>query len=213
VTVLLNKHNLNIAKLASKEASRFSSRFSLKSIQVSPTETVVTDGHLMMIVSNVDLEADTFPVREDTGIKAVDTFKPFLLSAENALKAANKLPKRSSIRVLQCAAVAVDPADPMAKPMVLTNDLNEQTMYATDEADFPDWQRVLPKVTDTKFSIRLDVRRLATLLNQFISMCDADNKKIPANVRFHFTDKSSPVLMICERNGQTMTGVLCPLRD
>src|SRR5579864_7215349 len=98
--MLLTKHNLSVAALASKEASRFT----LSGILVAPEETVVTDGHLLVAVGTSQLKAEGFPTREGTP-SAVDDWKPFVLDAADAKRALQALPKKSPIPVLECAAV------------------------------------------------------------------------------------------------------------
>lgn len=204
--MLLNKHNLNIAKLAPKEASRFN----VNAIRVTPNETVVTDGHYMMVVSTVALSADTFPNNPDSGLTVRDDFAPFNLNAKAALAAAASLPKRTPIPVLGCAAVAMN-GD--LKPKLLTTDLEQVQTFPADEGSFPDWQRVMPKADDMPFVIGLDARLLRPLLEQFIAF--QDSKRQPAVVDFRFKDARSAILMTTRTDrsdGQTMTAVLMPTR-
>ena len=77
---MLNKHNLNIAKLTPKDESRYS----LTSILVSPDETVCTDGFQVTKVSTPKVAIENFPAKD--GFKPTRKFEPFLLSAEAALR-------------------------------------------------------------------------------------------------------------------------------
>jgi hypothetical protein len=212
--MLLNRFNLNIAKLASKEVSRFT----LSAVHVTPKQTGVTDGHSMMIVSTIDLPGESFPNRTDSGLTVQDNWKPFNLSSEQALRACADLPKKSTIPVLGCAAVAVN-GDPL-HPTVLTTDLERHAAYpAMESANFPDWERVLPKKADATFTIGLDARKLKPIIDQFIGFCDSANKRSAAAVTFRFQDATSAVVMEAKdypgadsMQEQTMTGVLMPLR-
>jgi hypothetical protein len=204
--MLLNKFNLSIAKLASKEVSRFT----LSGIHVTPKATVVTDGHSLMAVSTLETPAEGFPNRTDSGLTLQDTFKPFNLSAELALKAAADLPKRSNLPILQCAAIAVN-GDPN-KPKVLTTDLERHAEYpAMESANFPDWERVMPRTDAANFAISLDARKLKPILEQFIAFADTVSKD-RAPVTFRFEDPTKAVRMDAKANEQTMTGLLMPMR-
>jgi hypothetical protein len=203
--MLLNRHNLNIAKLASKVRSRFT----LDAIRITPNETVVTDGHCLMTVSTVQLPASTFPDTAN-GLTPVDDWKPFNLSAKNALKALGNLPKRSTLPVLECAAITIN--GDTNNPQVITNDLENTASYHCEEsASFPDWERVMPKREDMPFVIGLDARLLRALLDQFISLSESSAKtKVP--VTFRFKNGNSAVLMESHNSEQKMVGVLMPFR-
>ena len=55
--MLLNKHNLSIAELASKEESRYI----LQAIHVSAKRTAVTDGSIAVMVTLPEVDEKNFP--------------------------------------------------------------------------------------------------------------------------------------------------------
>ena len=69
----LNKHNLNIAKLAAKDESRYS----LTGIRVSPDETICTDCHQLTPVTTPKVDVEQFPAKD--GFKPTRKFEPFAL--------------------------------------------------------------------------------------------------------------------------------------
>jgi hypothetical protein len=202
--MLLNKHNLNIAKLASKEASRFT----LSGIRITPTETVVTDGHCLMKVSTVAISSEEFPVCQGSGVTPQDDFKPFNLDAAQALKASAQLPKKSTIPVLGCAAVAVN-GNP-DRPALLTTDLEQfSTFKAMESGNYPDYERVIPKAENAPFAIGLDAKLIKAMMEQFIAFIDS---KGSAGITLRFTDERTAVLMEAKSGEQTMLGVLMPMQ-
>ena len=134
---LLTKHNLSVATLASKSESRFT----LQGIYVTPQETVVTDGHLLVAVGTSALKADQFPTRQGTPA-ATDDWKPFILDAADAKRALVALPKKSTIPVLECAAVLVEEGE-MAT--IVSTDLERSTPLTVRRGSkqFPDYKRVI----------------------------------------------------------------------
>ena len=198
--MLLNKHNLNIAKLALKK----NSQFTLNEIQVTPDETVVTDGHLLMSVSTLPTPAAEFPHTD-----AVDKWKPFNLASDKALKAASELPNKPAVPVLACASV-IPIADKFA---VVTTDLEvTRTWPAQENSNFPDYKRVIPNPDTMPFVIGIDARKLHALLSQFIALKNAESTEAPATVVFRFTNAHSAIRMDAHTDNQTMVGVLMPLR-
>ena len=146
---MLNRHNLNIAKLASKEESRFT----LSAIRVTPVETVVTDGRVLVRVSNPTMPVEQFPALP--GATITDDFNPFNLPAAAALQLAKSFKKRCTIPVLGCAAV--DTGGELAH--VVTTDLenvtrcevNGRIVFRTSNASFLKMMRWRSKSASIRF--------------------------------------------------------------
>src|SRR5215469_8657246 len=99
---MLNRHNLNIAKLAAKEKSRIS----LQNIYVTPEATIETDGHQLISVTRPPVDKEQFPVKDGDSFTAVgNEHSPFMMSAVDALNIAKALPKKSPIPVILNAAI------------------------------------------------------------------------------------------------------------
>jgi len=213
---MLNKHNLNIAQLCSKEESRFT----LQGILVSPEGTVVTDGHVLMKVTLPDMPEDSAPVID--GCTPTAEFKPFILPKAAALDIAKQIPKSSTIPVIQNVFVGsetdaetVDPKSDEPKPVVLgVTDLETPKVFRPKRltGNFPDYTRVIPKDETAEFAIGMDMKLLSRLVKQLDSFID--NKSISA-ATLYFKDEDS-AMWIKARNaetGQEAVAIGMPFRD
>jgi DNA polymerase III sliding clamp (beta) subunit (PCNA family) len=187
---MLNKYNLSIAKLASKEISRYA----LGGILVTHNHTVVTDGHLMVVVS--------CPASEQT-------HPPFIMAAQDAAKIAAALPKNGDNPARRNAAVGAAAENGLVP--VLTYG-EEQQFYNVRplSGSFPDFERVIPKASGNKFKITLDAKLLKDLMAQFETFCKGEKNLA---VEFYFRTDSDAVRMDAQGgDGQHMTAVLMPMR-
>ncbi len=164
---LYNKWNLDVAKFASKD----STRYSLNSILVEPGATVATDGHQLVKVSapNHETKLENFPVIP--GVTMVRPSANFLLPASTALEVSKQIPRKSTIPVLQNAAVL--DAGPDHVGMVTTDlDSAKPVTVRKVEGTFPSYQTViddLEKVT-VQSEVKLNgllLGELAKFLGQF----------------------------------------------
>lgn len=176
----VNRHNLSIANLADKGDR---SRFTLSAIHVTPEYTEVTDGHVLMRVANPDLTSDSFPVAP--GLNAAEGNA--ILSRENALDLIKALPSKNRIPILATAALCsngtVDADGKPTRYMVVTDLENVVKKAVETKGNFPDTDRVIPKVDSMEFAIGFDARLLGALCDQFIRM---GNKKQIIPMQFHF---------------------------
>jgi hypothetical protein len=213
--MLLNKHNLNIAALCSKEESRFT----LKAILVTPEASVETDGHQLIKVTLPNLKVESFPDIANKP-KPVDTWKPFLLPASEALNIVKALPKKSSIPVLKCAAVT-EATDQNGHASILVTDLEMTREFnpKKPEGNFPDYERVMPKDEEVEYRTAFNPELLGRVLKQVQDFISED-KTVRRGIR-HFNGcilsftKPNGALRIEAKNdeGQTMTAVVMPMRD
>ena len=207
---MLNKHNLNIAKLA---PSGTGAGYGKNVIQVRQDRTIVTDGHLLVQVTRPAMSVENYPVMAfGADLKPMLEHAPFCLNAETALKAAKDLTFKSSIPILHCAAVAVN-GDP-SRPKIVTTDLERNASYsAAESSSYPDVDRVMPKAEDITLKIGLDARKVKALMDQFISFAD---QKGDVCVTFAFQTATSALTMTREHGGnesdQTMTALLMPMK-
>ena len=207
---MLNRHNLNIAKLA---PSGSGAGYGKNVIQVRQDRTIVTDGHLLVQVTRPAMSIENYPTMAfGTDLKPMPEHAPFCLDAETALKAAKDLTFKSSIPILHCAAVAVN--GDVTRPKIVTCDLERTAAYtASENGHYPDTDRVMPKAENIKLKISMDARLVKALMDQFISFADI---KGAVSVAFAFQDGNSAVTMTREHGGnehdQTMTALLMPIR-
>ncbi|HYT08947.1 MAG TPA: hypothetical protein VEL77_14985 [Rugosimonospora sp.] len=209
--MLLNRHNLNIAALCSKEASRFS----LQALYVTPQATVETDGHQLVSVTLAPgLQAESFPEPPNTP-KAVDEWKPFLLPASEALAIAKALPKKSKIPALECAAVT-DETDGHGHSAISVTDLEFARVFRTrkPEGNFPDYERIMPKLKNATFQVAFDAALLVRVLNRIVAFQQGQGNAKggnPATVTFSFTDKNHAVRLDAKGGeDQQLTAVVMP---
>jgi hypothetical protein len=206
---MLNKHNLAIASLASKEESRFT----LNAILVTPECTIETDGHqLVMVTTPKDVPVDSFPQVPGIPPATLD-FKPFLLPAAEAQKIAKSLPKKTTIPALLHAGIST-PADDSEDNLIFVTDPEAAQSFRIRKVkgNFPDHNRVMPKPDDSRFQIALDARLLRTVLGTLDSFVDSRQN---APVRFYFKSPNE-ALRIDADNGETgqhMTAVVMPMRE
>lgn len=205
---MLNKHNLNIAALCSKEDSRFS----LNSIQVTRDYTAETDGHQLMMVTRPKVEEGMMPDPElNRGFAMGAGQKDFLLPASVALELSKKLPRKPLVPVFENAVVQSEGKSPDAVLAYADKRGDIQTMRSKKpEGTFPDFQRIMPKVEASTFQIGLNVQLLKGIAAQFVSFLEG--QKTPA-VRCYFKSATEAVLIEAENEeGQKMTAVLMPCR-
>jgi hypothetical protein len=226
---MLNKHNLEIAELASKDESRFT----LNAIYVTPEATVETDGHQLVMVTTPDIDAESFPATP--GVTPTKKFKPFLLDAETALKIAKAIPRKTTLPVLACVAIGSesDKEPPKAAKgedqqpgtaVLAVNNLESPQVFQPKKmkGNFPDYERVIPKPGSEFFQVGFDLNILVPVLERFQKFLKPDrNIKPPAPVSFQFqqpTEGSSGAInhnalrLDAENDGQKMTAVVMPLR-
>ena len=173
---MLNKNNFVIAKLCAKEVGN-----TLNTIRVTPTETAVTDGHLLVVVKGDEQETEDFP--KVSGIQPETDFIPFTLDKEVALSVAKSV-KKSKMPILQNIMIGTNEN---GKYMVTTNLEQTNIVPVKDNSgSFPDYSKVIPSEESTKFSIKFDLNKLVPLLSTLkdISNTYSDGKW----AKFSFTD-------------------------
>jgi hypothetical protein len=205
---LVNKRNLELAKLASKEESRYQ----LSAILLTEAETVVTDGHILARVSLPEHKPEQFPVIE--GFTPNGSNRDALIPREAALDAAKRITKKTSIPILTCAAVSVDdkPKDASgdeaksATVTIATTDLDTHHITPTREPEgcFPNWHVIWPK--EAKLEIVLDCKLLIGLLQQAAQFGQY------ARFRFYGPDKAVRIDTQKNDDGQEFNALLMPAR-
>ncbi len=104
--MLLNRYNLELAKLATADESRYS----INAIYVTPTDTVVTDGHQLTIISAPAMPEENYPVIE--GFEPCGKeFEPFLIDRKSALELAAAIPKTPNLPALERVRIGTEVTD------------------------------------------------------------------------------------------------------
>lgn len=199
--MLLNKHNLNIAKIVAKEESRYT----LNAIQCSPEGTVATDGHRLAHVTLPSMDEANFPV--------IPNFEPsnghtgtFLLPSKAALEISKALPKKSTFPILQHAVVGIATPDSETVSLAVTDSQSPKVFTERKvSGQYPNWQMVVPKPEEAKLTIDFNPQYLmdaAKLAMEF----GADT------VTLRLRDASNSITMECknDKTGQEMTQVIMP---
>lgn len=207
---MLNRHNLTIAKLASKEESRFA----LTRIRITPERSEVTNGHYAVTVTAPPFDAADFPERQGTP-RALDHFEPFTIAADSALKAVKGHPagKSASIPILATTAVGLT-AD--GNPALVATDLEQvQVTEVRDgkDAAFPDFDRVFPAPDTVTFAMELDAAYLLALLQTIVDFKGRpkNGQRCPVTIRIHENGRRIFGLSASNDEGQQLRAVLMPI--
>ena len=200
---MLNKHNLNIAKLAAKDESRYM----VTGVRVSPEHTICTDGHQLTRVTTPKMGVDDFPAAE--GFTAAAKWEPFILDAKAALAIAKAIPKSTTIPVLEHAAVG-EATNDNGHAQIMVNDLESPQVFTPRKMDgqFPDYERVIPDKAKAAFTIGLNPLLLLSVLQ---AMKGFVNVKAP-RMTLRFYDTDSAIRLDVSNDEQEWTSVLMPMR-
>lgn len=204
---MLNKLNLAVAQFASTEESRYT----LQAIQVTPDATVATDGHRLMWVSTDSVESENFPVVAGMPGTMTDSFAPFLLAREAALRIAKVTPTKEKIPVLNHVAVAQTESDGETSRALAVTDLENPQVFPVKSVTgtFPSYEAVIPRFEDAKFRICLNASYLAEIA-KFAMQFDDARRNFPVLLSFYSAD--GPMRFDATKDGQGMTAVCMPMR-
>lgn len=202
--MLLNKHNLSIASFCCAEKSRFT----LDGILVTPSCTVVTDGHRLVKVTTPTQQggSDAFPALPN--FTAVAKWKPFIMPRVDAQEIARAIPKVNTIPVLNHAAVGAATKDSV---QVAVTDLERKQVFDVRPCtgNFPDYERVIP-TGEPVLEVGLNAKYMA---EAFDALAKFGDKRMSACM-LRIREKANAV-EIFGRNldtGQEMTHIVMPLR-
>lgn len=217
--MLLNRTTLGLAKLVSKDASRYASRHAPQAIAVEKDCATVTDGHYLVTVTHPSHTGgkrieDSFPAVAGLEHRTVAEGETVLVGRDAALGALKAISKRTNIPVLKNAAMSTD-------GRLVTTDLENVGSFSHKaDGQFPDWRRVMPAANaEVVYETSVDARFLKALAEYFIAVGDErtpavrltfykddapsqDGTRLPRAMRF---DLRTP-------DGQDVTAVLMPVR-
>ena len=209
--MLLNKHNLAIANLASKDQSRYP----LTAIQVTQKRTVVTNGHYAVMVTLPDMADIDFP-RIPNFTPANGETPDFLLCREDALAIAKVMPSKERISILNNAQVgtAINAGFGESRAIAST-DLETQNVRSIEHLDgtFPNIEQCYPSKGKKSLTIGLSAEYLYKLAKSALDTCSGGRRKSVV-IKLTINDPQMAVLMKCHnfKTHQDWTAVLMPCR-
>jgi hypothetical protein len=203
---MLNRQNFEIADLASEDEDRIS----LCGILVSPTGTAVTDGRMAMAVSSVEDNAPSLFANFE-GVEVAESFTPFILDKESALRISKAIPKGDS-EVPEAKYAVIDAESENGDTAVISvNDIFRQDIMRVKKisGNFPDIDRVMPDPEKASFTIAFNPDLLADVLKTVARFCkNAASTSITMRV---FSEREG-IRIDAASLTQTLRAVVMPLR-
>ena len=138
----------------------------------------------------------------------IGTWKPFILPAKDCNEILKAIPKRTNIPIIKNAFV-LEQTDDCVK--IGVTDLETPRIFNCKplSGNFPDYERVIPKVAEAPFRIGMNAALLRDVLD---TMAKCGDERCPGVV-FHFKDNTSAVTITGkDPSGQPHTAVCMPLR-
>lgn len=204
----LNRANLEIAALASTDASRLG----LCSVRVEAGRTMATDGHALGIVATPALDPKDYPAVG--GLTETDAgFQPCSIPVDTAKALLRAIPKRSHVPVLACAKVDVAASNANGVFRAVTTDLETTTPVEGRkiEASYPDVDQVVPSGKPAH-TTAFDASLLGKVLTTAVKM-GLRGRTPTVTLAFYGKDGEGPVKITAETEaGQAVTFVVMPVR-
>ena len=193
---IYNEHNLNVARVASKNGIKPE----LSSVFFTKDRTVATDSYRLLEVEvSKDLDWEKF--RQATTHPLMKGVKPFMVNAK--LIKEIRLPK---VAESGFNAVAIAYADDN-KVEFITNDLQTENTIkmARVQGEFPDYQRVIPQ-GGAVAEIKVNAEYLAEVVEILGKMGGVSNE-----VKIKFYGQSKPLVIEGGNEKQRGLGLVMPL--
>lgn len=213
--MLLNKYNLSLAKLVSKE----NSRYTINGIHVTASGTEVTDGHRAVRISLPAQDVNSFPVIE--GVQDVPA-PDFILPSDIAAKIASNIPSKSTIPVIKNAIVGISPA---GSSVLAVTDLENPIVFKPRmlSGQFPRLDSVWPAMLNKRVAnvkeneyvaVSLNAQYVIDILRELVAF-SAENSGDTKTVRIVFHGEGRPVEFkaVNDVTGQRFEALVMPLID
>lgn len=201
---MLNRNNFQIASLASTDAGRYST----DGIKIEPDRTIVTDGTVLVIVTQDDIKPEDYPVIE--GFDPAPNFNPFIISRKAALDIAKSIPK-CSIPVLNRVNVGQPTNGNGSRhyAALAVTDLEHHLIHrpAISGDSFPNPDSVMPKGAADR-TVGINPKLLGAVLAQFVK-AGAENVRLDL-----YADNPHPQPVKLSANledGQSITALIMPM--
>lgn len=201
---VLNRHNFEIAELASTDEDRLI----FCGINVTPEGTQVTDGHLAVMVSSLDRQqASLFGEME--GIEPADCFTPFVLDRESALKIARAIPKKSEEPIYPIIDATSEDND---RAMISVNDLLRQEIVRARkiEGKFPAVEKLCPDKDAARHLILMSPDLLLAAMKTISKFCKGHELH---SIELRVFGPGKGLRIDATGLGQSLTAVIMPQRS
>ena len=193
--MLLNKKNIEIAKIAGTKSDRL---IDTLFVDMKKRQTVATDGHRIAIVSFVENQ-DGYPSVE--GMESSDPKKSFNILANEAVKLLKVIPKNPSW-ISSCVmldGIKTDAGD-MAHFAVTDSSQCQKLTIKKVEGIFPDYEGVVPK-DGPSFRFGINPFYLVELVKLAVTLQDINKH---GHIILEFWDNKGPMRIqgISKETGQ-----------
>lgn len=195
---MLNRHNLSVVEMASRDASRFG----LNAIHVTPEFTEASDGHIAIRVARLPQSDAYVPVAGEELVSEQNFMLP-LAEAKQALKA---IPVKAG-----STSVAVIRADQNRTVSVLNGASTQNIAVPEVAATFPDLDCVIPSADGYRFAISVNPELLRIIADAAAK--HQAGARVPV-INMFFTESTGAITLEWETNAaQPVTALLMPVRN
>jgi len=196
---MLNKYNLQIIKIASKD----SNRFALEHLKVEKDKTIACDGRRLIEVTRPKVNKEDFPVIP--GFPLVED-KVFYLNESEIKKVLTNLPKKPSLPILN--NIGINQQEKSTNLLTTDLDSNAVIQCREKDLDYPDTEKVYPQGEHIK--IKVNAKLLKEICEQVVNFTDDKNYAINLSIY----DKDKPIKFSSRRGetGQIMQGLIMPIK-
>ena len=194
--MLYNKHNLAVAKIASKSGMREE----LASVFFTKEKTVAMDGIRLLEVSvSTTGKAEEFPIVE--GMSAMRGCSPFMVNAKQVAELKPKGVKRLPITEF----VALKHLDDKSVEFLTTDVESSQVKQVRRvDAKFPDYEQIFPQGT-----AKAEVVLNGEMFSELLKVMSGLHKQ----VRVKFYGKEKSLVLECGTAEQKARGLMMPIRE
>jgi hypothetical protein len=195
---MLNRFNFSIAALIDTESIG-----PISGLLVSPTSTVETDGHQLIVVTSPESQPSLFP--PDDEIADAEEFTPFILDRDSALKLAKIIPKPKEGAPRELAVIDIS-TETDGTATLAVNDDDRRTIVKSEKiaGDYPNFGTLIPPVESARFEISFSSDLLGKILSAF--------EKFSGQITIRLFGANQGARIDAERDGQVMTAVVMPMR-
>lgn len=208
--MLLSKQELELVGLASKD----SGRGAITGMHVYPSGLcVATDGHILGTVRlNGRSDAADFPLRHSLADSQPIPEAGITIPGETVRAAIKALPKRTTLNILQHAALCV--GDKLSALHTTNLDTWQEFTWRTEElGTFPSWQHVWPKeslAVETWNPNGHYLTRLGAVLDKVVY--PSRGTHIPQPISWRFYGPDNPIEFAVQVPDMDFRGILMPVR-
>ena len=194
--MLWNKHNLAVAKIASKSGIREE----IRSVLFTSDKSVATDSVRLLEVSVATTgTAEEFP--QVDGMSAMRGCSPFMVSAKQVAELKPKGAKHLPITEF----VALKHIDDKRVEFLMTDLESSQVKQARRvDGKFPDYEQIFPK-EDAVAEVVLNGEMFSELVKVMSGLHE--------QVKVKFYGKEKPIVLECGTDAQKARGMIMPIRE